>query len=111
MSPAPAKFALPMMLIALFAPRASADAPSFVKPVAVDGLVQCPAEYFDLQGKTIRFTPHADGSYFVQAIDGANLVSGGRTLEDPAAIGPWYSKGWEVKLPFLFPFAGKKWDR
>jgi hypothetical protein len=98
------------LLSALFAAAVQADAAGFVKDAAIDHLVDRPAELFDLQGKTVRFSPKADGSYLVETLAKSNLLSGGQMLEDAAAEGPWYSKGWGVKLPFLFPFAGKNWD-
>ncbi len=98
------------LLIALFAAAVQADVGRFVKEPAIDHLVDRPAELFDLQGKTVRFSPKADGSYLVETLAVSNLLSGGQMLEDAAAEGPWYSKGWGVKLPFLFPFAGKNWD-
>ncbi len=99
------------LLCALFAGAAGqAQAGGFVKVAALDHLVDRPAEYFDLQGKTVRFSPKPDGSYLVETFAQSNLISGGQVLEDAAAEGPWYSKGWGVKLPFVFPFAGKNWD-
>jgi hypothetical protein len=82
----------------------------FVVSAAVDNLVRAPADLFDLQGKTVRFTPMAGGGYQVQTLGESNLVQGGTTLEDGAAVGPWDSKGWSVAIPFAFPFGGKKYD-
>jgi hypothetical protein len=83
----------------------------FVTAVPIDHLIQNPANLFDLQGKTLRFTPAEDGSYRVQSLPESVAVHCNRTLEDKAAAGPWYSKGWSVAIPFAFPFGGKSWDR
>src|SRR5580693_8987016 len=81
----------------------------FVVPVTIDNLIRIPADLFDLQRKTVRFTPSSDGSYLVQTLDVCQPISCDQRLEDQAAQGPWYAKGWSVPLPFAFPFAGKSW--
>ncbi|HTW94263.1 MAG TPA: hypothetical protein VMD30_05700 [Tepidisphaeraceae bacterium] len=101
----------PTLILALLSPATVAAADDFVSDQPVANLVSNPAHYFDLNGKTIRFTPRADGSYLVQTAIGSPTVACIRRLEDPAAQGPWYSKGWSVPLPFNFPFAGKVWNR
>lgn len=86
-------------------------ADDFVKPVAVDGLIDVPAHLFDLQGKTVRFTPKADGGYDVKSIPMIVVVQHDSPLADSDSTGPDSAKSWSVPLPFSFPFAGKTWDR
>lgn len=89
-----------------------AVAGDFVVPVAISNLVQNPAVYFDLQGKTVRFTPtRRERAYRIQTLNVCEPVSCDQKLEDQDAIGPWYAKGWSVPLPFAFPFGGKSWQR
>jgi len=104
------RIALFPLLSVLLAAGVQADGGGYVKEAAIDHLVDRAAELFDLQGKTVRFSPRANGSYLVETFAESNLESGGAMLEDAAAEGPWYSKGWGVKLPFVFPFGGRKWD-
>src|SRR4051794_8305496 len=40
----------------------------------IPDIIQKPANLFDLQGKTLRFTPNADGSYSVATLPTAALV-------------------------------------
>jgi hypothetical protein len=78
--------------------------------VPVEHLVSVPTNPFNLQGKTVRFTPLAGGSYQVRTVAGSTLTPTNQRLPDPAADGPWYAKGWRVALPFGFAFGGKTWD-
>ena len=73
-------------------------------------VVHRPARFFDLQGRTVTFTPDGEGRYAVQ--------TGSLTwVETSAATGPvfdlstgsWRGKSAEVSLPFGFPFAGRTW--
>ena len=71
-------------------------------------VVRRPARFFDLEGRTITFTPDGEGRYAVQA--------GSLTwVETSAATGPvfdlWGRKSAAVDLPFGFPFAGRTWTR
>ncbi|HVT87680.1 MAG TPA: hypothetical protein VHD56_02420 [Tepidisphaeraceae bacterium] len=89
---------------------AAPGAADFVRSVAVDGLVEQSAHLFDLQGKTLRFTPQNDGSYKVETRP-PSVVPCDKTLEDKSAEGGYFIKGWAISLPFSFPIGGKKWDR
>lgn len=74
-----------------------------VIPVAADGLI-APAHYFDLQGKTLRFTPSRQG-YVVTAMKSRPLGDQGKKLGDPD-YGFVRSKGWRIPLSFEFSYAG-----
>jgi hypothetical protein len=82
----------------------------FVTSVPIEHLIRMPGDLFDLQGKTIRFTPVGQGSYRVQTAAEADTLQCNQALENQSAQGPWYSKGWSVAIPFAFPFGGKVWD-
>jgi hypothetical protein len=82
---------------------AAAAPATAVVPVAADGLVT-PAHYFDLQGKTLRFTP-ARGGYLVTASKATALGDWGKKLEKPDYLSI-RSFGWRVPIPFEFPFGG-----
>lgn len=98
------------ILCVLFFHARFAPARDFVVPVTISNLVFNPADLFDLQGRTVRFTPFADGSsYHVRTLGASRPISCNQTLEDQTAIGPWYSKAWSISLPFTFPFGGKSW--
>ena len=75
-------------------------------------IVHRPARFFDLEGRTVTFTPDGEGRYTVQ--------TGSLTwVETRAATGPvfdlshwsWKGTSTEVGLPFGFPFAGRTWTR
>jgi len=81
--------------------------PAFaVIPVAADGLIS-PAHYFDLQGKTVRFTPSRQG-YQVAASKAKPLGDPGTKLGRPD-YPSLRSRGWRFTLPFEFPYAGGAW--
>lgn len=86
-----------------------AQAQDFVIPVAISNLVQNPANLFDLQGKTVRFTPTRNGLYRVKTLNVCEPVACDQKPGD--AQGPWYGKWWSVSLPFAFPFGGSSWQR
>lgn len=48
------------LALALSRTLSAAEPAGFVTPVAIDQLVQNPADFFDLEGKTVRFTPSVD---------------------------------------------------
>lgn len=67
-----------------------------VKLVSAEGLIRKPAYLFDLEGKTLRFTPTA-GGYTLQIL--------------PLA---WQESGTGLNagtLPFAFPFGGQNWTQ
>ena len=84
-----------------------------VTTVGAGGLIRQPANYFDLEGTTLRFTPNGADGYTVRvrALD----------WEDPGDIVAWEpSRGFwapgrrpgpTVDLPFAFPFSGRRWTR
>src|SRR5262245_16044613 len=81
-----------------------------VSTVAIDGLIQKPANLFDLEGKTLRFTPQSNGSYKVETLTEANLVDADTPLAPPAVAQAYGLHAWRVDLPFPFSFGGKNWD-
>ena len=95
--------ALMVVLEPIFAP-----ARDFVVPVAISNLVQRPANLFDLQGKTVRFTPTRNGSYRVKTLNICEPIPCEQQLGD--SQGPWYGKWWRVSLPFEFQFGGSSWQ-
>jgi hypothetical protein len=98
------------LALALSRTLSAAEPAGFVTPVAIDQLVQNPADFFDLEGKTVRFTPSVDGSYKVETIAGTHLVLCNRLLKNEDATGPDYAKSWSVVIPFSFPFGEKHWN-
>ena len=81
-----------------------------VLPVA--DVLRRPPSFFDLEGKTVTFTPDGEGRYAVEA--------GSLTWEETgAATGPVFDLGGGsfrgesigVSLPFGLPFAGRAWRR
>src|SRR5260221_174439 len=82
-----------------------APQPFPVSALTVEDLIRKPANPFDLEGKTVRFTPQADGSWKVETTATAKLEPG----DTPLPTGyphPFGFHGWRVELPFAFPFAG-----
>ena len=72
-------------------------------------LIRKPANFFDLEGKTLTFSPDASGAYTVEV---------GRLLWDPPGSGGAGTRSRElrddgaaVNLPFPFPFADHVWTR
>ena len=63
-------------------------------------ILRRPANFFDLEGKTVTFTPDGEGRYAVQ-------TSSLTWVETSIA----FYGGGEVSLPFAFPFAGRTWTR
>ncbi len=72
--------------------------------MAADGLYITPAHYFDLQGKTLRFTPSREG-YVVATAKAKAMGELGTKLGRPD-YPSIRSVGWRVPLPFEFPYAG-----
>ena len=78
-----------------------------VTTVPAGGLIRKPANFFDLEGKTVTFTPNDAGEYAVGVGDLDWREPGPRAK----TVGPL--PGWHgyltVDLPFSFPFAGRTW--
>jgi hypothetical protein len=84
---------------------------NFVSVVSMDGLIEKPANLFNLQGRTLRFTPETDGTYKIISLATSNVVQCNQMLDDRDAQGPYQARGWPVSLSFPFTFGGKTWDR
>ncbi|MBL8795314.1 MAG: hypothetical protein JNM56_15520 [Planctomycetia bacterium] len=92
---------------------AKSDGKNAVVPVTVlpiDGLIQKPANLFDLQGKTLRYTPQANGGYKLEMLPTGALVPCQTVLDYRNAEGPALAKSWRAPLSFRFPFGGKQWE-
>ena len=77
-----------------------------VYQVSAENLIQIPANLFDLEGKTIRFSPTADLEILPLDFDQAY----GNKLSLSNGIGEWYAYGWRIDLPFNFTFSGQSWN-
>ena len=83
-----------------------------VTTVPAGGLIRKPANFFDLEGTTVTFTPNDAGEYAVAVgdLDWHEPGSGaGQTMSSLL----YYidDGGLIVDLPFPFPFAGRTWTR
>jgi hypothetical protein len=81
-----------------------------VIPVAADGVI-APARYFDLHGKTLRFTPSRRG-YVLAASKAKSPGDLGTRLGWPDfRRAPKYPRSWSWRrsIPFGFPFEGSTW--
>src|SRR5438093_537990 len=87
-------------------------------PVPAGSLLVRPAHFFDLGGKTVRFTPVAS-SYKVGTIPVQFRTERGEALGEADFVNPPLALGrreqpmvrsWRVKLPFESPFAGSNWS-
>ena len=79
-----------------------------VTTLPVGRLIYKPANFFDLEGKTVTFTPNGDG--YTVAVDSLSWEEPGPA----AATHQLRDKQWQfaqVDLPFSFPFAGRTWNR
>jgi hypothetical protein len=74
--------------------------PNGVTAISAEGLIQEPGHYFDLEGKTLRFTPKSEG-YIVQSLPLDYRTNLGVFLN--------FQNQARVTLPFSFPFGGKSW--
>jgi hypothetical protein len=79
-----------------------------VIPVTADGLIS-PAHYFDLQGKTLRFTPSRLG--YVVATSKAKPIGALGTKLGRPDYPSIRSRGWWFSLPFEFPYGGRTWNQ
>ena len=78
-----------------------------VTTVTAGGLIRKPANFFDLEGTTVTFTPNDAGEYAVAVgdLDWRDPGPGTATRFDH------WSGHLAVDLPFPFPFAGRTWTR
>ena len=84
-----------------------------VTTVPAGGLIRQPANYFDLEGTTLTFTPNGADGYTVRI--------GALVWEDPGDTVTWEDRrdamlgakrpGPTVDLPFAFPYSGRTWTR
>ena len=91
---------------------ASAIAGTLSGPISVlpaDGLIEKPANYFDLEGQMLRFTPAASNRYVLAVLPAVNFSPRGTRLSIGNAIGAYNNYGWRVPLGFPFPFASRLW--
>jgi hypothetical protein len=96
--------------IAMLLYLGAAIPPSAVIPVAADGVI-APARYFDLHGKTLRFTPSRRG-YVLAASKVRSPGDLGIRLGRPDfPHEPKYRRSWSWRrsIPFGFPFGGSTW--
>ena len=103
-----------------------------VKPVPAMDLILKPAGFFDLEGKTVTFTPDGAGGYAVQtgsltwvetsAATGRVIKLREPAVEPPGPFEDGFRPSWKrsfatkdtdtgISLPFVFPFAGRTWTR
>ena len=71
-------------------------------------LIYKPANFFDLEGKTVTFTPNGDG--YVVAVDGPSWEQPGPAATTHQLLGDRLQFEL-VGLPFPFSFAGATWNR
>ena len=73
-------------------------------------VVHRPARFFDLEGRTVTFTPDGEGRYTVRtdSLTWVETSSSTGTVFD-LSTGSWRGKSAQVSLPFGFPFAGRTW--
>lgn len=84
-----------------------------VGPVYVisgDGIIEEAANFFDLEGRTIRYTPEGDG-YRVENVPFSFSDQQRIRLNDDSAEFFGSITSWSRPLPFPFPFARRNWDR
>lgn len=80
-----------------------------VHVLAAEGLVTAPANFIDLEGRTLRFTPAAGGGYTLEVLPLDFRAPTGEVLAPAQSVAPWPVLGWSVDLPFAFPFGGQTW--
>ena len=71
-------------------------------------LIYRPSNFFDLEGKSVTFTPNGDG--YAVAVDGLNWQQSGPAASTHQLHGALHQFA-AVDLPFSFPFAGGTWNR
>lgn len=91
-----------------------AKATSLSGPISVlpaDGLIEKPANYFDLEGRMLRFTPASSNGYSLAVLPAVETAPRGTRLSIGNALGQYNNYGWSVPLGFSFPFAGATWSQ
>ena len=81
-----------------------------VTTIPAGRLIRKSANFFDLEGTTLTFTPEAAGRYTV-AVGGRTWEEPGRVPEGALSAVVRREKYLSVDLPFPFAFAGRKWMR
>ena len=71
-------------------------------------LIYKPASFFDLEGKTVTFTPNGDG--YAVAVDGLRWEQPGPAAATHQLRGAGRQFA-VIELPFAFPFGGEIWNR
>ena len=71
-------------------------------------LIYKPANLFDLEGKTLTFTPDGDG--YTVAVDSLSWEEPGPAAATHQLRDKQHQSA-QVDLPFSFPFAGRTWNR
>lgn len=91
-------------------PSAAARPVGPVNVMTAEALISAPGNYFDLQAKTLRFTPASGGGYSVKVlpIEWVELTTPNIATK---ATDFWWRQGWPIDLPFTFPFGGEKWTK
>ena len=82
-----------------------------VTALPVADIVRRPASFFDLEGKTVTFTPDGEGRYAVRAGSLEWVETGAVTGPVFDLSGGYRGESTGVSLPFEFPFAGRTWTR
>lgn len=93
-----------------FAPQDNAASTGPVSVISGDSLIQRPANYFNLEGKTVHFTRSGETSYTAQVLPLDFQSNRGTQLQYASATTTSYEYGWSIALPFTFPFAGQSWN-
>ena len=83
-----------------------------VTSIPAGELIRKPANFFDLEGTTVTFTPNGTDGYTVRvgALDWEDHV-GTQTWDNPHNANWGHLESPTVDLPFAFPFAGRTWTR
>src|SRR5262245_26518753 len=72
-------------------------------PISVlpaDGVIEKPANYFDLEGRMLRFTPASNNGYSLAVLPAGEAAPRGTRLSIGNALGQYNNYGWSVPLGF-----------
>ena len=78
-----------------------------VRVLPIGDIFRRPASFFDLEDKTVTFTPDGAGGYTVRT---GELTWFETTTVPKQTLNHW-KQSTEISLPFAFPFAGQTWTR